>query len=150
MSLVPPMKLKNCFDEAPTHKKIYEYLSKHNLERVVEDMVAFVIFHKPDKPWAFLADYYERILPKVRLGWCPGTALKEFDDSGGAKNKDNGASVLTDPKKYQEYLDLNDVFRVFEEAMRNLATSQPPDPYEKVLEFLKEQAKNTNANLPTG
>mmetsp|Transcript_39165 Transcript_39165/g.75059 ORF Transcript_39165/g.75059 Transcript_39165/m.75059 type:complete len:151 (-) Transcript_39165:665-1117(-) len=119
---------------ADTHGKIASYVAKHNIVRLLEDLVAFLVQHHPSQPWQFLATHYQKILPEVKLGVCPQTLLRDMEV------ENERPSVIEQPEVYQSWLDENGVHMAFQQAIRSLATSKVQDPYTAILEFIQEQA----------
>mmetsp|Transcript_29252 Transcript_29252/g.63930 ORF Transcript_29252/g.63930 Transcript_29252/m.63930 type:complete len:188 (-) Transcript_29252:278-841(-) len=119
---------------ADSLRHISAYLAKSNILRLLEDLTAFLVQHKPGDPWRFLSTHLQRIMPQLKEGVGAQTILMEMEV------EEEPPSVLAHPGLYTEWLNNNGIFEAFQNAIQELAMKKPEDPYQAVLEFIQKQS----------
>mmetsp|Transcript_11591 Transcript_11591/g.13746 ORF Transcript_11591/g.13746 Transcript_11591/m.13746 type:complete len:161 (+) Transcript_11591:228-710(+) len=132
----------------PSRSRIHGYIAQHHLEKLFEDLTAFLVFHKPPKPYKFLVAHMDKIVQGLRDGKAAEGLLKQFDPV--LTHTDDGKTPIMEgmpalpigenPDHYEEYLEDNKLRIVLEEAFRGLTVALPGDPYQALIEFFQEQS----------
>eukprot|EP00242_Pyramimonas_sp_CCMP2087_P016258 CAMPEP_0198225976 /NCGR_PEP_ID=MMETSP1445-20131203/103330_1 /TAXON_ID=36898 /ORGANISM="Pyramimonas sp., Strain CCMP2087" /LENGTH=167 /DNA_ID=CAMNT_0043905679 /DNA_START=93 /DNA_END=596 /DNA_ORIENTATION=- len=121
---------------ADTQGKMAAYLAKSKVLSLLEDLTAFLVQHKPNNPWQFLSEHYEKIIPQLKEGIGAQTILREMEVSWRADME----GILENPEAYAKWLNDNGVYSSYQDLIEELATNKPEDSYQAILEFIQKQA----------